>query len=331
MVLGRTLLNALAAMATKESIASGVQELKLSCSDGSILAGQRWTAASAGNSSEEIILCLHGWLDNCRSFHHLAPALAAAGTHQVVALDLPGHGLSSHKSKDAPPMVQAELVHYVSEAIYALQGEEKNKNITLIGHSLGAGVASLYTAAFPEHIQQLILLEGAGFLARDAKDTALHVRKHISHRRKQQQSEKSSRIYPSLELAIKARVRSATRLPGRQSLSFKAAEELVQRAIRPCGNGFQFCHDHRFSWPSIQYMTWEQSEGIFESIRNTDCFILLAEDGWPFEKVEEAKIIINPIRFQSLPGSHYFHADPLTADAVADAVLDFLSRDRPVI
>jgi pimeloyl-ACP methyl ester carboxylesterase len=329
MAIRRTLLNALMAVASKESIA-GLQELKLSCSDGTILAAQRWTAA--GNSPitpKNTIICLHGWLDNCRSFYHLAPALAASGTHQVVALDLPGHGWSSHKSKDAPPMVQAEMIYYVSEAIHGLDQVE---NITLIGHSLGAGIASLYTAAFPEQIQQLILLDGAGFLAREAKDTALHVRNHITRRRMKQQESKPPRIYPSLELAIKTRVQSATRMPGRQSISYEAAEELVQRATRPCEDGFQFRHDPRFTWPSIQYMTWEQNEGVFESVGPTDCCLLLADDGWPFDpyQMERTKNLLDPVVFHSLPGSHFFHADPLTADAVTDAVLEFLSRDKVV-
>jgi pimeloyl-ACP methyl ester carboxylesterase len=85
------------------------------------------------------------------SFYHLAPALAASGTHQGVALDLPGHRWSLHKPKYATPMVQAEMPYYVSEAIHALDHVE---NITLIGHLLGAGIANLYTVAFPKQIQQ---------------------------------------------------------------------------------------------------------------------------------------------------------------------------------
>jgi pimeloyl-ACP methyl ester carboxylesterase len=337
MAIRRTLLNALAAMVTKESSVM-VQELTLPCSDGTILAAQRWTCNHNINASNtNTILCLHGWLDNCRSFYHLAPALVAAQNNNcnVVALDLPGHGKSSHKSADAPPMVQAEMVHYVAEAIHALQEESLSSSkgsLTLIGHSLGAGIASLYTAAFPEQIGQLILLDGAGFLAREAKDTALHVRNHVTRRRKQQQqTKKPPRIYPSLEVAIQTRQESTKRMPGQQTLSYEAAKELVQRATRSCDDdGVQFRHDPRFAWPSIQYMTWEQNEGIFQSLRTsqtTDCCILLADDGWPMEAqlLERTKELIEPVSFQSLPGSHYFHADPETADAVVDAIVEFLS------
>lgn len=98
----------------------------------------------------------------------------------IVALDFPGHGLSSHKSVDGPPQLLAEYAYYVAELIEALQwgdngstatmedgktthdndtqqsettindnsGKESNK-IILVGHSMGSGVAIVLCAAFP--------------------------------------------------------------------------------------------------------------------------------------------------------------------------------------
>lgn len=72
-------------------------------------------------------------------------------------------------------------------------------------------------------------------------------------------------------------------------------------------------------------MTWHQVEGIFDAVDSQVC-ILLAESGWPFDpsKLERTKELLTPSHFQILPGSHYFHADPGTAEAVAQAVLQFL-------
>lgn len=68
------------------------------------------------------IICLHGWLDNAASFNRLAPLLLAAHNSptEIVALDFPGHGLSSHKSVDGPPQLLAEYTYYVSECLEAL-------------------------------------------------------------------------------------------------------------------------------------------------------------------------------------------------------------------
>jgi pimeloyl-ACP methyl ester carboxylesterase len=253
---------------------------------------------------------------------------------QVVALDLPGHGTSSHKSNDAPPMVQAELSYYVSEAIDALGLLSSEKNsLTLCGHSLGAGISSLYAAAFPERVSKLVLLDGAGFLAREAKDTALHVRRHVESRQKFQTRDatrtKSPRIYPSLERAIQTRRLSASRMPGKQSISHEAARALVERGTvaLPNNDGVQFRHDPRFAWPSIQYMTRAQSEGIFQDVQADVC-LLVAEQGYPFktDDMERAKELLRPRLFETLPGGHYFHADPDTAGAVAETISEFLSE-----
>lgn len=48
--------------------------------------------------------------------------------------------------------------------------DERNGKINLIGHSMGAGVSVVLVAAFPELFESLTLLEGAGPLARNAKD-----------------------------------------------------------------------------------------------------------------------------------------------------------------
>ena len=341
----RSLWNAFtAAIAT--TVTPTVQELQLACSDGVNLAAQLWNTATKGDGvvASRTILCLHGWMDNCRSFYQLGPILGSEYT--VVALDFPGHGRSSHKSIDAPPMVQADLAYYVAEAFHALRHEGliQDDKMTLIGHSLGAGVASLYASSFPEHIDQLILLDGAGFLAREAKDTPLHVRHHIQRRLvvQQQSSAKPSKGFPSLEAAITRRLQSIQSFPGNQTLSYETAREIVLRATHlddrdvsadalsekdsSTTTGIRFRHDRRFAWPSIQYMTQDQIEGIFRGLVEVECCILLAEHGWPFrqEQKDRAVQLIQPKQMQQLPGSHYFHADPETYPRVARAIQQFL-------
>ena len=149
------------------------------------------------------------------------------------------------------------------------------------------------------------------------------------------------------------------RMPGNQTaLSYATARELVLRATHldtTYGNdeepdldqleidstknqleidstkntSIQFRHDTRFSWPSIQYMTQEQNEGIFKALGDSDvdCCILLAENGWPFRPhhLDRAVELIRPRTLQRLPGSHHFHADQETSSTVAKAIVDFIS------
>lgn len=60
------------------------------------IAYQEWGNAS----SLKKVVAVHGWLDNSNSFRLLAPKIAALDYH-LVAIDLLGHGKSSHISADA--------------------------------------------------------------------------------------------------------------------------------------------------------------------------------------------------------------------------------------
>ena len=260
-------------------------ERTIICSDRIKLALTQWktsksiTAATTKLSSPKVnrILCLHGWLDNASSFHILGPKLAQTyTTSEIVALDFPGHGLSQHKSPDGPTQLLAEYAFYVAETLQELNwwsGDNIDKDttdenpITLVGHSMGAGVSMLVAAAYPEKINSLVLIEGVGPLPRNARDCAQHIRKACDKRMKvnrvlysneSENPNKQARLYANINQAIEARVKTPTFLPGKQSISREGATALVQRAITTFDNGqVQFRHDYRLQWPSLQYMTMD--------------------------------------------------------------------------
>nr|WP_225737157.1 alpha/beta fold hydrolase [Dyella acidiphila] len=93
------------------------------------------TAQSWGASDAPPLLTLHGWLDNAGSYAFLAPLLAERW--RVIALELPGHGHSSH----LPAGINYHYVDYVS-AVLAAADALQLERYTLLGHSLGAGIAS---------------------------------------------------------------------------------------------------------------------------------------------------------------------------------------------
>ena len=190
-------------------------DVTLTCSDGVSLSAQIWKPAAEPTTtvkhttSTRRIVCVHGWMDNCRSYHYFAPQLQQRVTTmlshddtttttnmEIAAIDLPGHGWSSHKSSDAPPVHITDYVYYLAEAISQLpwstttttatstngstngkhemhnhesNGEENddqdnsNNGIVLVGHSMGAAICCMYAAAFPEQVDKLVLLEGGTF------------------------------------------------------------------------------------------------------------------------------------------------------------------------
>jgi pimeloyl-ACP methyl ester carboxylesterase len=313
--------------------AYAVEQLTLQCADGLQLAAQRWKSSNTTTTSSlktRNILMLHGWMDNSQSFALLAPRLLETTKQQVdiVALDFPGHGHSAHKSVQSPPLVIADTVFYVAEALRELNWHETP--FTLIGHSMGAGVSCLYSAAFPDHIEKLVLLEGAAPMARNTADISKHIRHHVERRSAGTRNPKVPRVYPSLEVAVKTRCQTARNFPGNQWLSEKAAERMVKRGTNVVddgngGSGLTFRHDPRLQWPAIQYMTADQNEAIYKAITSPTA-LLLAKDGWPFDELSNQKTIdlLGPQVFKTLEGSHHFHADPETSDLVADQVIEFL-------
>ena len=337
-------MTAKAALVTALAASSKMIERTFTCSDGIKLAAQHYSATNNNKNNSDIninslsqsydsengnrkqrILCLHGWLDNCRTFWKLAPALASDA--EVVALDFPGHGLSSHKSRDGTPILLSEGAYYVAEAVKALEWD----SFILLGHSMGAAVSVIYAAAFPEQVSKLILLEGGGPLTRNSRDIAKHIRSHIVKRLDGNpslygDSTKGPRLYPSIEKAIETRMKTAQFAPGKQYLSEIAAREMVSRAVVKQEGGVQFIHDPRLQWPSLQYFTKEQNDAIFQDIQCPVC-LLLSKNGWPIDadSLARTKDLIQPQMMEVLPGSHHFHADPDDADAVIERVLQFLA------
>jgi pimeloyl-ACP methyl ester carboxylesterase len=193
---------------------------------------------------------------------------------------------------------------------------------------MGAAISCVMAAAFPERIEKLVLLDGAGPLDRPAASISKHIRNHIERRQagniklameKRQQ-------YPSIETAVRIRRKTAANFPGNQYISVEAAREMVLRGSEITEDGMvRFRHDPRLRWPSAHYFTQEQTEALYEDIQCPTC-VLTAEDGWPMDDEKKERLIklLKPQLTKRLPGSHHFHADPNTAPAVIEEIINFL-------
>lgn len=305
------------------------EPLSVTCTDGIVLKGRRYSTSNVGQATIcHRIICLHGWMDNCRTFWKLAPALmeglsSSEASVELIALDLPGHGHSSHKSLDGPSMVLMDYVYYLHEALQSLQWEPET--VTLIGHSMGGAVSLMYSAAFPT--QRLIMLDSLGpHVLKDDGGAPKHLRTHIKARLR---GKAPSSVYESLEKAVEVRMLTATTYPGNQYISKEAAKELVQGASRILEDGqLEFLHDQRLKLPSILYLTQEQVDEMYKAVAasSTRVCLLLAQDGMPFPAamITHARETINAETVEVMRGSHHFHADPDSAAEVANTILTFL-------
>jgi len=116
-----------------------------------VLHGHRVSYRQVGEGP--VLLLLHGITSSCDTWREVEPCLAR--THTVIAPDLMGHGRS------AKPRGDYSLGAYASgvrDLLMAL-GHER---ATVVGHSLGGGVAMQMAYQFPELCERLVLVSSGG-------------------------------------------------------------------------------------------------------------------------------------------------------------------------
>ena len=116
-----------------------------------VLHGHRVRFHSSGDGP--LLVLLHGIASTADTWAPVATGLAAS--HTVLAPDLLGHGSS------AKPRGDYSLGAYASgvrDLITAL-GHER---ATVVGHSLGGGIAMQFAYQFPERVERLVLISSGG-------------------------------------------------------------------------------------------------------------------------------------------------------------------------
>jgi pimeloyl-ACP methyl ester carboxylesterase len=119
------------------------------------LHGNRITyrTASSGPADAPVVLLVHGIAGNAAQWDGVIPALAERYT--VVAPDLLGHGQS------AKPRGDYSLGAYavgLRDLLLALEYE----SATVVGHSLGGGVAMQFAYSYPSLCERLVLISSGG-------------------------------------------------------------------------------------------------------------------------------------------------------------------------
>ncbi len=117
------------------------------------LPGGRVNYLRVGPEDGEPVVFVHGFGADHKGW--LLNQAAIAETHPTYALDLPGHGASYKRSDDFSAQTLAE-------ALLSFLTQMSLKNVHLVGHSLGAAVATLAAASDGAHIKTLTLIAPAG-------------------------------------------------------------------------------------------------------------------------------------------------------------------------
>lgn len=263
-----------------------------------------------GSPKGSPIVALHGWLDNAASFRPLVSA--GLGAYRVIALDLLGHGLSDHR----PPGAAYHFVDWVSLIIDVADSLELEQ-FTVMGHSMGAGIATLLAGAFPERVVRAVFIEGLGPLTSEPKDAPVNLKRHITEGK--QIAAKILKPYPTKQLALEVLTQAT-------GLSNASAGLLIERGmVEAESGGYVWRSDPRMRQRSAARLTEAQVLAFIEQIK-CPSMLVSANKGLRFNQdiMDKRKSTLSGLEEFELVGNHHVHME--SPEEVAALVLDFLAR-----
>lgn len=271
-------------------VMASADEIRIELADRT-LAAQAW-----GDRARPPLIALHGWLDNAGSFAGIAPLLAAE--RYVVALDLRGHGRSSH----LPPGAWYHYVDYFDDLSATLDHFGWSR-AEFLGHSLGGTLASLFAAACPERVESLLLIEALGPLTVAPADTLAQLRRGLDERAAFGRR-RPLRVFPDIASAIAVR-RAAS------ALSENAARALVDRGVQAIEGGYVWSSDPRLTLTSPQRYTEAQVLAMLSGIE-APTLLMLAEPATsylPDAMMAARAAQVAGIEVVRVAGSHHLHLE----------------------
>jgi len=267
--------------------------------------GQRIAGLHWGKPGGIKVLALHGWLDNAASFIRLAPLLDQC---EVVALDLPGHGHSDHRSADASYHLWDDLPD-----VMAVADQLSWNKFALMGHSRGAIISTLLASAIPERISHLALLDAIMPGPIKHSQTSTQLRQYILDKKKH--LHRTHKLIASMDEAIERRCIAAR-------MSHETAKPIVERNLNSEKEGIRWSTDPRLHGASAFKLTDLHIQAVMDTL-SVPCRLLLAEDGLGAKKIKAAVEEYPNIVTRSIPGSHHFHLES-SATAIAEIFSEFL-------
>lgn len=254
------------------------------------------------------VLALHGWLDNAASFLPLAAQLP---TLDLVMVDLPGHGFSDHLPPTTPYTTPYAIVQTL--AIADALGWDR---FVLLGHSMGAAIASLVAAVAPERVQALVSIEALGGLSAPPDETVQRLRTHVDAMRKL--DGKQLRVFPDLAAPVRARMMV-------NQLSESSARLLIERGVKQVDGGWSWRSDPRLMLPTAVRMTEEQVCDVVSAIACPVQVIYATPAQAYFPEPERSRraALLPDGRLATLPGHHHVHMDQ--PEAVAAIITTFIA------
>lgn len=272
-----------------------------------------------GSDNVRPILMVHGWQDNAGSFDTLIPLLPSNLSY--LAIDLPGHGLSSHLPKGC-------FYHSIDYVLLLenIRQHYKWNQLSLLSHSLGAVLSFVYSSLFPERVNLVGALDTLKILSFEPKIKdyifRLHTYKVLGLDKNLNPPE-----YAYEEIA--QRIRDGSK----NSIDLNKAKYLIERGTRPSTvtpNKFCFSRDIRVKYFQLYFL--EQSIGLEYIKRIKAPYLFIKGDDRDFsesqanifEGVDFFRQCNKQFEILQVNGTHHLHLN--TPELIAGKVSEFLQK-----
>lgn len=267
---------------------------------------------------------MHGWLDNAGTFDTLCPLLP----HDIpiLCIDFPGHGKSSHY----PAGMTYTFYFDEVQLIRRLCQKYKWTRLTMMGHSLGAGVSVLYASMYPNDVEKIICLDTISPKLFDFEQyravpmPGIIIDSSLKYEHLTMEQQPTYNHKEMIDIVMQGH---------RGSLTRESAEILMKRGMVPykkVGDNvlYRFTRDLRLINGNFGTFTMDVLVAIVEKIR---CDVMVISADSSEAKFRNYSKVFDTIEkharnfvWHNVPGTHHFHLND--SEAIVDFIANFLER-----
>ncbi len=245
------------------------------------------------------MLLIHGSRDHCRNWDWVA--LDLRHQYHVIAPDLRGHGDSDWAIGGSYSMI--DYVLDVTQLLDAVAGEP----VTIIGHSLGAGISLQYAGVYPERVRQVIAIEGLGPPPGMIRETPAHQRMQHWIGEMKALARRNVRNYASIDEAL-ARMREAN-----PHLTVEQARHLTIHGTRRNEDGtYSWKFDNYTRATSPYLFNLKDAAEIWGRI-SCPCLLIRGDESWAGDWERDGRLkAFRAAEVITIKGAgHWVHHDQL--------------------